>query len=176
MHILQTKHNMYYVRGSKFTSRAYSFKLLSWDAWQVFLFKLLWMFEKCLASPVVFCFTFRVQLTLVMTWDFLILFWKWILEKLLLRGESEEEAVEGVQRATSISLLPVLLLVTQQRVLVVAVGPRRVGVGREGVSVAVERLSLEVPSQQSLWVRMVVVHKHHCYNKRSPPCSLNTLF
>lgn len=58
--------------------------------------------------------------------------------------------MEGEQRATSVSLLPVLLLVTQQRVLVVAIGPRRVGVGREGVRVAVERLSLEVPSQQSL--------------------------
>lgn len=90
--------------------------------------------------------------------------------------EREEEAVEGVQKAAPVSLLPVLLLVTQQRVLVVAVGPRRVGVGREGVRVAVERLSLEVPSQQSLRVRMVVVHKHHCCNKRSPPCSLNTLF
>lgn len=58
--------------------------------------------------------------------------------------------MESVQKATPVSLLPVLLLVTQQRVLVVAVGPRRVRVGREGVRVAVERLSLEVPSQQSL--------------------------
>lgn len=56
--------------------------------------------------------------------------------------------MEGVCRERR--LLPVLLLVTQQRVLVVAVGSRRVGVGREGVRVAIERLSLEVPSQQSL--------------------------
>lgn len=84
--------------------------------------------------------------------------------------ECEGAGVEGV------GLLPVLLLVAQQCVLVVAVGPRCVGVGRERVRVAVERLSLEVPSQQGLRVRVVVVHKHHCCNKRSPPCSLNTLF